>query len=125
MSVSHADPVAPRLVARLIRAISTYSEAKGKVACTDPVMVKYFQGAGLVVDPSSPLAWASSSKEVEDFAHSGKLVACENQDWADLGAAIVVNHEGGRPIYWLYSTRVKATGLYVGSAVWKFARELR
>ena len=117
--------VAPSLLAQLVYAISTYSEGRGRVACSDPVMARHFQRAGLKVDAASPVAWACTREEAETLARARKLVICDNADWAKTGASIIVGQEGGRPVYYLYSAAAKGTGIYVGAAVWKFAKELR
>lgn len=124
-SVGTAD-LAPTPLSRLIKAIAANTgEGVAQVACEDPQLVRVMRREGLTVAEEAKVAWASSEEEVRTFAQQGKLVMCANPDWVRSGASIVVQVEGGRPVYIVHLAPMRQSGVYVRAAVLHYAKERR
>lgn len=118
--------LAPTPLSRLVKAIAANAgEGLAVVACEDSELVRVMKREGLRVDDKAPVAWAGSEGEVRAFAQAGKLVLCANPEWVRSGAAIVVQVDGGRPIYYVYTDQVKRSGVYVRAAIFHYAKERR
>lgn len=121
-----ASELAPTPLSRLLKAIAVNSgEGIGRVACNDEEVARALRREGVRVDPTASLAWASTEGEVREFSRSGKLVICPSLAWVDAGAAVVVQVEGGRPVYYLFQDQAKRSGVYLKSVVYHYAKERR
>ncbi len=117
---------APTPLARLLRALAANAgEGQRRIACEDPAVARVLRREGVEVDPDAPMAWAASEAETRAYARSGKLVLCGNPDWVPAGAAVVVEVEGGRPVYTVYQEQVRKSGLAFRAAVLHYAKERR
>lgn len=118
--------LAPTPLSRLLKAIAANSgEGISRVACSDEEVARALRREGVRVDPLAALAWANSEKEVRELAQAGKLVICANLSWADSGAAVVVQVEGGRPVYYLFQDQAKRSGVYLRAVVYHYAKDRR
>lgn len=121
-----SSELAPTPLSRLLKAIAANSgEGISRVACNDPEVARALRREGVRVEPTALLAWASSEVEVRELSREGKLVICPNQDWVDAGASVVVQVEGGRPVYYLYQDQAKRSGVYLRAVVYHYAKERR
>jgi hypothetical protein len=121
-----SSELAPTPLSRLLKAIAANSgDGISRVACSDVELARALRREGVRVDASAALAWASSEEEVRDLVRAGKLVMCPNPLWAEAGAAVVVQVEGGRPVYYLYQDRAKQSGVYLRAVVYHYAKERR
>lgn len=118
--------LAPTPLSRLIKAIAANTgDGAARVACGDTELSRIMKREGLQVDGDARVAWAGTEAEVKAFSQAGKLVLCPNPDWVRSGAAIVVQVDGGKPVYYIYTDQVKLSGIYVRAAVFHYAKERR
>lgn len=118
--------LAPTPLSRLLKAIAANSgEGISRIACEDPELSRALRREGVRVEPSAALAWGTTAEEVREYARAGKLVICANPAWVEFGAAVVVQVEGGRPVYILYQDQAKKSGVYLRAVVYHYAKERR
>ena len=121
-----SSELAPTPLSRLLKAIAVNSgEGISRVACNDEEVARALRREGVRVDPTASLAWAATEGEVKELSKSGKLVICPNLSWVDAGAAVVVQVEGGRPVYYLFQDQAKRSGVYLKAVVYHYAKERR
>ena len=110
--------------AKFIKILAASAGSPGKVACRDATVAGELGKAGLSVDPSSKVGWASSESEVKALKAAGKLVLCGRLDWLPAGGAIAIVEEGGKPQIYLHMGNISASGASLSDTVLKIGKRL-
>ena len=96
----------------------------GKITCRDGAMKAALESNGVVVDSSASIIWSSSPIEIRMLKSRGKLIITSRPDQLDMGAAIAIAEDGGRPKIYLHPANLAASGISLPDAVLKIGEKI-
>jgi len=109
---------------KFIALLAKSAGSPGKVACKDGNLHGELGKQGLVNDPTSKVAWATSEAEVKALKAAGKMVICGHLEWLPAGGSIAIVEEGGKPQIYLHMGNIAASSAPLSDNILKIGKRL-